>query len=488
MTQQVSDPPERDDRPPAQNNTTHNQHARSSMLYVIVLLSLVGLLVLSSFGLLIFNVVQAATGANSITPTVSASQTALAGKASTTPTPALSPTPTSSAPFFPPNNAPVPVLQLPTGHTIIYEQEGGIYIIPSASSVTPTPSSVQQQPLKTPGYQYNEAVRPILTPSGQLLYTGAGIWLLNIFTGATTQIASLAPNQSITSMALSSDGTTIAWSTEPANGNGVIDIYAGPLNAPVKVLERSSASCPCFRVFGFLNGSGAHGNTTLLLTDSQQTHEAIQFGLWTFDLTAAPLTTGPEPLLSENNAQGPLALAPYSNVLLYSSYEGEVPVPTDGSVPNDVATLTYPNSLDLTTLDGRPLVTDGSQVVLPEQHELLNTANTHWITTPIFTPDGSHLLYVEFSSQSQPPYDRSSAIFIVSISGSGATLHVGKPQLLLASGARLAELGGWFSSTVVTLYADGTLYALDIQHGTIATLVQTGAYARIIGAVGTGGI
>src|SRR5438270_6480690 len=153
-------------------------------------------------------------------------------------------------------------------------------------------------------------------------------------------------------MALSSDGTTVAWSTEPSGGDGVIDIYAGPLTAPTRVFEQLSSNCPCFRIFAFLNGQGKQSNTTLLLTDGQQSHEAIQFGLW--ELNIANPT--PQPLMDEGNSQqGPLALAPRSNILLYASYEGEVPKPSDGSVPDDVATLTYPNNLDMTTLDVQPL-------------------------------------------------------------------------------------------------------------------------------------
>ena len=449
------------------------------MLEITILLTLVGLLVVSSLGALLFSVVQAASGSATLTPTVIASQTASAGK--TTPTPALSPTPVSDAPFSPPNNAALPVLQLPTGHMLIYEERNGIYLIPGTDG---TP-----QQLSTPGYLYNEAVRPILTPTGQLLYSGpGGIWLINIFTGITTQVATLAPNQVITAMTLSSDGTTIAWSTQAANGSGAIAVFAGSLNAPVKVFEQSSARCPCFRVFGFLNASGKQGNNTLLLTDSQQSYEAIQYGLWSIDLTAPPLTAQPSLLLPENTSQGPLALAPYSNILLYSTYEGDIPVPTDGSVPTDIGTLTYPNSLDVTTLDGRPLKTDITQTLLPEQHDLPNSAEYHWITTPVFTPDGHSIIYVEFSSLSQPPYDRSSAIFIASISGVGKSLRIGKPQLLLTSTARLVELGGWFSNNVLTIYADNALYALNIQHDTIANIIHTYTYARVIGAVGTGDV
>src|SRR5205807_4955226 len=138
------------------------------------------------------------------------------------------------------------------------------------------------------------------------------------------------------------------------------------------------------------------GDTRLLLTDDQLSQESIQSGLWMLDISHALSDTlppsPPQPLMDENSQQGPLALAPNSNVLLYSSYEGEVPMPTDGSVPDDVATLNYPNSLDMTTVDGQPLAT--SQVLLSEQHELSNRAVYHWETTPVFTPDGHTLLYV----------------------------------------------------------------------------------------------
>jgi hypothetical protein len=449
------------------------------MLEVFVLLALVSLMVVASLGALLFSVVQATSGSTATMPTAIASPTGLASK--TTPTPAISPTPTSNAPFFLPNNAPISVLTLPAGHTLIYEENSGLYML-SGAGETP-------QRLSTPGYLYNEAVRPILTPEGQLLYSGpGGIWLMNIFTGTVTQVATLAHNQAITALALSSDGTTIAWSTQATNGNGAIDIFAGPLAAPVKVFTQAAAHCPCFRIFGFLNSEGQQGNETILLTDSQQSYEAIQYGLWSLDLTAPPLTAQPTLLLPENTSQGPLALAPYTNTLLYSSYEGDIPVPTDGSVPNDIGTLTYPNSLDATTLDGRPLKMDGAQTILPEQHDLPNSAEYHWITTPIFTPDGKNIIYVEFSSLSQQPFDRSNAIFIAPVSGAGKSLRIGQSQLLLTSTARLVELDGWFSNNILTFYADNELYALNIQHNTIAALVHTYTYARVIGSVGTGNV
>jgi hypothetical protein len=489
LARQVSDPPEQDDAQahPASPYSERDGQAKLSRASIIICLTLIGLVILSSTGLLIFSMAGGTLNpvVTVATPTIApAQQTSQADKttpaATTTPALTASPTSTTSSPLFPPNNAAVPLLQLPANRYVLYEEQNAIYLVSSAGG--------QPQMLTTPGYVYNQAVRPILTPAGQLLYAGNGIWMMNIFGGTPTQIATLAANRVITSMSLSSDGTTIAWSSEPVNGKGTIDIYAGPLNTPAQVYQQSSTPCPCFRVFGFLHGSNSSGkqsNDTLLLTDGQQSHEAIQFGLWSLDLTQPNIAT-PQPLLTEGSTQGPLALAPYSNVLLYSSFEGNVAEPTDGSVPNDVAALSYPNSLDLTTIDGTPLKLDTSQVLLPEQHELVNTAEYNWITTPVFSPDGHTLIFVEFSSQSQGAYDRSNAIFTAQISGSGSSLSVGQPQLMETSNTRLLELGPWFNSHAITFYADNTVYALDVQSGAVAKITHTGTYARIIGVVGTG--
>jgi hypothetical protein len=491
LARQVSDPPEQDDAQshPPLSYTDRDGQATLSRVSIIIFLTLISLVILSSTGLLIYSLAGGKLNPVTavVTPTATVtSQTSQAGK--TTPTaiasPDLtaSPTSTVSSPLFPPNNVAVSPLQLPVNRYVLYEEQNNIYLVASAGG--------QPQQLTTPGYIYNQAVLPILTPSGQLLYAGNGIWLLNIFGGTPTQIATLAANRVITSMSLSSDGTTIAWSTEPTNGKGTIDIYAGPLNTPVQVYQQPSSPCPCFRVFGFLNSSnsaGTQSNATLLLTDGQQSHEAIQIGLWSLDLTQPSSSAAiPQLLLNGSSTQGPLALSPYRNVLLYSSYEGNVPEPTDGSVPNDVAALPYPNSLDMTTIDGNPLKLDTTQVLVPEQHELVNTAEYNWITTPVFTPDGHTLIFVEFSSQSQGAYDRSNAIFTAQVSGSGSSLQVGQPQVLETSDARLLELGPWFNSHVITFYADNTLYALDISSGAVAKIVRTRSYARIIGVIGMG--
>src|SRR5207244_8783689 len=112
---------------------------------------------------------------------------------------------------------------LPAGYSVIYQQLDGLYIVSSSDTVS--------HQIPASGYVYSEAVPPILTPSGQLLYSGNGIWLIDPFEGTPIQIADLPPGQVITSMALSYDGTMIAWSTEYENGTGYIYIHAGPLTA-----------------------------------------------------------------------------------------------------------------------------------------------------------------------------------------------------------------------------------------------------------------
>ncbi len=124
-------------------------------------------------------------------------------------------------------------------------------------------------------------------------------------------------------------------------------------------------------------------------------------------------------------------------------------------------------------------------MILPEQDNLSNTAQYHWVTTPVFSPDAHTLAYVEFSSDSQDPYDRHSALYTVQISGSGAHLHAGKPNLIATSTDLLMELGTWFNDHVITFYSDGTLYAMDIQTDAFTTLAQPGVYARIVAIIGS---
>jgi hypothetical protein len=394
---------------------------------------------------------------------------------STSPTP----TPTSdldaTPPIFTPGNASISPLQLPASYSVIYQQVDGLYIVSSSDTV----------PHKIPatGYVYSEAVPPILTPSGQLLYSGNGIWLIDPFGGTPTQIADLPPGQVITSMALSSDGSKIAWSTESVDGTGNIDIYAGPLATPAIVYEQSALDCPCFRIFSFAKGIGPKANNTLLLTDDRGSNEAVQYGLWSLDLTQT--SSMPRLILDENSQQGPLALTPNGSGLLYSSNEGAVPVPTDGTVPTSIAALSYANDLNLTTLSGSLRSPGASQIVLKKQDDLSNSAQYHWVTTPLFSPDGHTLAYIEFSSDSQDPYDRHSALYTVQISGSGAHIHAGKPRLIATSTEHLMELGAWFNNHIITFYSDGSLYAMDLQTNALTTLARTNTYANIVAVIGS---
>ena len=283
-------------------------------------------------------------------------------------------------------------------------------------------------------------------------------------------------------MALSKDGTRIAWTTDPVDGTGNTSIYAGPLAGPTLVYEQPALDCPCYRIFSFAGGSGSHADNTLLLTDDRGSNEAVQYGLWSLDISQTPAE--PQLILDENPQQGPLTLTPNGNGLLYASNEGAVPMPTDSSVPTSIASLSYANDLNLTALSGSSQTTGASQAVLEEQDDLSNIAQYHWVTTPLFSPDAHTLAYIEFSSDSQNPYDRHNALYTVQISGSGSHIHAGKPKLIATSTERLMELGAWINNHTITFYSDGSLYAMDLQTNALMTLVQTNAYANIVAVVG----
>ena len=395
-------------------------------------------------------------------------------KNSTIPTPTPTYAPDTTSPIILPGNGSIAPLQLPAGYSVIYQQVDGLYIVSSADNVS--------HKLPASGYVYSEAVPPILMPSGQLLYSGNGIWLIDPFEGTPIQIAALLPGQAITSMALSKDGTRIAWTTDPVDGTGNTSIYAGPLAGPTLVYEQPALDCPCFRIFSFAGGSGIHADNTLLLTDDRGSNEAVQYGLWSLDISQA--LADPQLILDENPQQGPLTLTPNGNGLLCASNEGAVPMPTDGSVPTSIASLSYANDLNLTSLSGSSQTTGASQAVLEEQDDLSNIAQYHWVTTPLFSPDAHTLAYIEFSSDSQNPYDRHNALYTVQISGSGSHIHAGKPKLIATSTERLMEIGAWMNNHTITFYSDGSLYAMDLQTNALTTLVQTNAYANIVAVIG----
>jgi hypothetical protein len=373
-----------------------------------------------------------------------------------------------------PGHEDVPPLQLRNGQSILYAQGDTLYLVSSAGG------NVQVVP--TRGFINSLAAPPILTPGGQILYGGDGIWMTNVSGGTPAQIAPLDMGQEITSMALSSDGKMLAWSTEPVNGPGMFVIHAGPLADPAIVLEQSTQACPCFRIFSFLNGTSARADTTLLLTDDRGSGEAGQYGLWSLDLTQASPTA--QLIIDGNEQQGPLALSPSGNTLLYSTSEGAVPIPVGLNAPSNLISLSYANSLSIGTLSSSPPALSSEQIILPEQDDLSNSAQYHWVTTPVFSPDARTLAYVEFSSDAQPPYERHSALYTVSFTGSGSYLSAGEPKLLATSSSQLVELGPWLSNHVLTIYADGAFYALDIQTGSMAVLAQPNGYAAIVGVAG----
>ena len=226
----MTDPPKQRLRRISQPLPDTHVGMRFTKAGIFSLLILIGLLLLLFSGQLLVNLFQinsshakaitVSTHSNPIPQTTS----------STIPTP----TPTSeldaASPIFTPGNTSITPLQLPAGYSVIYQQIDGLYIISSFDTVS--------HKIPATGYIYNDAVPPILMPSGQLLYSGNGIWLMDPFGGTSTQIESLPPGQVITSMALSNDGTEIAWSAENVDGTGNIDIYAGPLAAPAIVYEQ----------------------------------------------------------------------------------------------------------------------------------------------------------------------------------------------------------------------------------------------------------
>ena len=483
MSQHVSDPPEETKAGTLKpvETPTRPARARLSRLGITGFFLLIGLSLFLFTGQIILGLVQTASASAAQQDDTRQHQATPAGANAASPTPAQgsvpTPTPSPSLPFFTPSNAAAPALQLAAGHYVMYQTTTHIYLIST------TDNSIL--PLYTPDYLYNQAVRPLLTPDGQLLYSGSkGIWITGVFDQQPTQIAALDPNTVVASLALSQDGQVIAWSTESTDGVGQVSIYAGPLSSPRRILQQSSLDCPCFRIFAFLNGSTPAADGTLLLTDDRGSNETLQYGLWSLDISNP--AAGPQFMLDEDAQQGPLALLPYSNILLYSPYEGAVPVPTDNSVPSDVAALSYADSLSIATLTSSTLDLNNARVVLAGHKNLANSAQNRWVTTPTFSPDGHTLVYVEFSSDTQDPYDRHSAVYTVQISDSSSHVQVSRPQLISTSTTRLLELGPWLNSHVVTMFGDGSVYALDVQSGALASLGHPGGYVRILAVIGTG--
>lgn len=470
-----SEPQEASERPLAERPW----RGRSSRVGFGTFFVLIGLSLLLFSAQILLGLIQSGSP-SSVSQTAQITLTlATTPSASAQGTPLATPTSTAVVPFFAPSNAPMSPLHLAAGHYVLYQDLTHVYLVSTTDNTILS--------LYTPSYTYSQAVRPLLLPDGRLLYSGdKGIWLTDLFDQQPTQLVEISANEVITSLALSQDGTMIAWTTESSDNAGQISIYAGPLTNPQLVRQQSALDCPCLRIFSFLGGTAAAADHTLLLTDDRGSNSAVQYGLWSLDFSTPQAE--PQLIMGENTQQGPLAFIPYSTTLLYAPYEGAVPVPTDNSVPFDVAALSYANSLSMVALDGTPLTLGAEQSVLKDQKNLANSPQAYWLTTPTFSPDGQTLAYVEFSSDPQAPYERHSALYTVQVSGSGAQRQIGRPQLVVFSSTRLLELGPWLNSHIITLYGDSSIYALDIQSDALTTLVAGGGnhYLRILGTVGIG--
>ncbi len=376
-------------------------------------------------------------------------------------------------PLQAPGGAKLPTLQLTTDETLFYEQPGGIYMLSTMGGTA--------QKLNTPNYRYNRATPPVVISPRQIIYSGKGIWQTNALTGQASQLVPQPQHQAITSFTVSQDGRMLAWSSEPGDGAGEARVYAGPLQKTVLIYASSATHCPCFRPYAFAND----GDTTLLLSNDRGDHRAVEFGLWSFDLTPG-VHAQPRVVLADDPLQIPLALAPAGNALLYSTFAGTVPFPATGGLPTDIMSLNYANDMLLASLNsGQPRL-GGPQVILPTQNNpSLPFDEYHWVDSPRFSPDGSSLVYVQFSSSSSIPYARYNAIYVAALhNGNRSTSNAVRllPKLLATATTGYVEFGCWLNNSIVSFYAGGSLYALDIHSGAIAKLVQTYTYAHCFGA------
>lgn len=402
---------------------------------------------------------QSAVGTPVFVPTPTPTHTPLA-PGSTIGLPPLSPISGPSGKGTPP--------RLPPDIGVIYTSQNGIYLLKN--------DTAEPEQLNTPGY--DPLVAPLLTNDGRLLYAGAGLYLADLLHSDTTpplQIASInTATQVIASMTISPDGQQVFWSVEPHDGNGTISLYEATITAtgatqPRQLYSQPANICPCYMIFG-LGGPAADGMPTLLLTDNLGTPADQGTGLWSFDPTQQQI--GPE-VLAEDQGQAPLALSPDRTQLAFAPTTGEVPEPTDNSVPSQIGSDPYGNSLSVTSWNtsgpGNPIT------IVSPQTDVHNFSAYHWITSPVFSPDSQSLAYIQFSSDDTGPYDRHSTLYVASVDNSSP------PVPVAIFSARLVELGTWLDSHTLLLYADGGLYALDTHTAAISLLSVVPAYSQIIG-------
>jgi hypothetical protein len=371
------------------------------------------------------------------------------------------------APIQLPDGAALQALQVPGGQTIVYEDQHHIYRLETGKA---------PQQLQTPGLVYNRAVPPLVTADKQLIYSGeTGIWQMSLSGGSPRQLASIGADQVITSLKVSKDGSTLAYSTAPANGSGMLTISVGPLQHLQRIFQEAANLQPSFRVFSFLNDS----NNTLLLSDDRGDHRSVWYGLWLLEVSTDPGNPQqPRALLLDSPLRGPLAIAQDDTTVLYSSDLGFAPTPLH-DVPDDISSVTYANSLSVATIDESQKRLVDSRVLLPAQGDLANTAHYRWVDTPRFSPDGGTLVYAEFSSDKSQndKFPRYYALYSVATDGKS------EPQLLASVTAKYIEVGDWLNDHVVTFYADNALYAFDVQQHRVTQIATTGEYARIIAIV-----
>jgi hypothetical protein len=356
---------------------------------------------------------------------------------------------------------------------MIYANRNGVYLL-RANVALP-------EKLNTPGY--SALVPPLLTSKGQLLYAGNGLYLLDLFRffeGETTtplQIANIdTQKQVIASMAMSADGQEIFWSVEPHNGSGAISLYEAALTAagsvsPTLLYEQPANTCPCYMIFG-LSRADIHGAASLLLTDNLGTPADQGTGLWAFNQDQQQV--GQE-MLAEDQGQAPLALSPDHTLLAFAPTTGVVPEPTDNSVPAQIGSQPYGNSLSVVGWNGSG--TGNPVMIVPPQTNVHSFSAYHWITTPIISSDNKSLAYIQFSSDDTGPYDRHSALYVADTKGNSP------PTVVANFSARLVELGGWLDNHTLLLYADNGIYAMDTQTAAISLLAVVNGYSNIIGLV-----
>lgn len=361
-----------------------------------------------------------------------------------------------------------PIIPANTG--ILYADAAGIYLLTSGMAAP--------EKLNTPGY--TSLVPPVLTSGGKLLYAGsAGLYLLDVFhtSNATPlQIASIDPQkQIIASMAMSADGQQVFWSVEPHNGIGTITLYQATLtpagvSTPTLLYSQPTNNCPCYMVFG-LAEAGAGKTSKLLLTDNLGTPADQGTGLWAFDQVQQQVGAQ---VLAEDQGEDPLVLSADHTLLAYAPTTGEVPEPTDGSVPSQVGSQPFGNSMAIVSA-----ASSGSAkpvTIVSPQTNVRSFSAYHWITTPTFSPDNQSIAYIQFSSDDTGPYDRHSSLYVASTKG-------GAPKVVANFSAQLVELGSWLDSHTLLLYADKGIYALDTQTAAISLLSVVQNYSRMVGVV-----